>query len=403
LPLLRAQRVTPVPVLSTNHKIVKMENFIAHNPVQLHFGRGVVKDLGPAAASYGKSALLVYGKGSVLKNGSYNQTVSQLKEQNIRIVEFSGIKPNPVVDDVDRAAELGIAENVDMVVAVGGGSVIDSAKIIAVCISEKCKGWDVMRGKHRPQSALPLISVLTLAATGTEMNATAVLQNHETAVKDGFRHPVMFPRHSFLDPDFTRSVPASYTAFGIVDLVAHTLEAWFGDGDAPLSDRFVVAIIKEAMEIGPLLMKDLDNYEYRARIMWAATNALNEMTLPGRKSGDWGVHALGHILSYLYDTPHGATLSIVYPAWMKVIAGKDPSRVIALGNALFGTDDENITINRIKAFFTELGSPVSCEEAGIRHDRKEEILELMNRNRASGVHYRLNSEDRAHILEAMFS
>jgi len=380
-----------------------MENFIAHNPVQLHFGRGVIKDLGPAAAAYGKSALLVYGKGSVLRNGSYDQTVTQLKEQGIRIIEFNGIKPNPLVDDVDRAAELGIAEKVDMVVAVGGGSVIDSSKIISICIADQCKGWDVMRGRHRPEKALPLLTVLTLAATGTEMNPVAVLQNTEAAVKDGYGHPLMFPKHSFLDPDYTRSVPASYTAYGIVDLVAHCLEAWFGSGDAPLSDRFVASIILEALEIGPLLMRDLDSYEYRARIMWAATNALNQMTMHGRRTGDWGVHSLGHILSFLYDTAHGATLSIVYPAWLEVVSERDPSRIIALGKALFNTDSEKETISRLKAFFASLGSPVSCAEAGITHDKKEETLELMNRNRCTGAHYRLGSEERAKIVSLIFN
>src|SRR6056297_2317635 len=155
-----------------------MENFIAYNPVKLHFGKDVVNDLGEAASSLGKRALLVYGKGSVLRNGSYDDTVKQLKECSIDIIEYSGIKPNPVVDSVDEAARLGIAENIDMVIAVGGGSVIDSAKIIAVCIADKANGWDVMTGNHVPVSSTPLIAVLTLAATGTEMNPTSVLQNH---------------------------------------------------------------------------------------------------------------------------------------------------------------------------------------------------------------------------------
>jgi alcohol dehydrogenase YqhD (iron-dependent ADH family) len=150
-----------------------MENFIAYNPTRLHFGRGVVDDLGTAAKGLGKKALLVYGKGSVLRNGSYDDTVGQLKKHNISIVEFNGIKPNPVVTDVDEAARLGIAEDVDMVVAVGGGSVIDSAKIIAVCISNEVNGWEVMTGKHSLRSSKPLIAVLTLAATGTEMNPVA--------------------------------------------------------------------------------------------------------------------------------------------------------------------------------------------------------------------------------------
>jgi alcohol dehydrogenase YqhD (iron-dependent ADH family) len=380
-----------------------MENFIAYNPTRLHFGKGAVKDLGAAAKNLGNKALLVYGKGSVLRNGSYDDTVRQLRDHNISIVEFNGIKPNPVVDDVDDAARLGIAEGVDMVVAVGGGSVIDSAKIIALCISEKAEGWKVMTGKHTPRSSKPLVAVLTLAATGTEMNPVSVLQNHDTDQKIGFRHEVMFPVHSFLDPVYTQSVPANYTAYGIVDLIAHSLEAWFGAGTATLSDKFVVSIIREAMETGPLLMNDLENYDYRARIMWAATNALNDTTMHGRVSGDWGVHALGHTLSYLYDTAHGATLSIFYPAWMRRLAEKQPGRIVALGEALFNAKTAEETIAGFEAFFKTIGAPVRAGESGITGDKKEEILTLMRKNRVSGIHVRLDEEDREKIVDLVFS
>lgn len=379
-----------------------MENFIAYNPTRLHFGKGVVDDLGTAAKALGKKALLVYGKGSVLRNGSYDDTVRQLQENNISVIEFNGIKPNPVVTDVDEAARLGIAENIDMVVAVGGGSVIDSAKIIALCISDEVSGWDVMTGKHTPVSSKPLIAVLTLAATGTEMNPVAVLQNHDTDQKIGFRHELMFPAHSFLDPSYTQSVPADYTAYGIVDLVAHSLEAWFGAGQASLSDKFVISIIREAMEVGPELMNDLDNYDHRARIMWAATNALNDTTMHGRVSGDWGVHALGHTLSYLYDTAHGATLSIFYPAWMRRLAGKQPDRIVMLGKALFNAMSSDETIAGFEAFFKSLGAPVGAHESGIPGDKKEEILALMKKNRASGIHVRLDEEDRKKIVDLIF-
>lgn len=380
-----------------------MENFIAYNPTRLHFGKGVVNDLGNAAAALGKKALLVYGKGSVLRNGSYNDTVNQLKSKGIAIVEYNGIKSNPVVTDADEAARTGIAEKVDMVVAVGGGSVIDSAKIIAVCISDQVSGWEVMTGKHAPRSSKPLIAVLTLAATGTEMNPVAVLQNHDTDQKIGFRHELMFPVHSFLDPAYTQSVPANYTAYGIVDLVAHALEAWFGAGTAELSDRFVVSIIREAMEAGPQLMNDLQNYELRARIMWAATNALNDTTMHGRVSGDWGVHALGHTLSYLYDTAHGATLSIFYPAWMRSFAAEHPERVIELGKALFNEESVEGTIAGFEAFFSKLGSPVRAGEAGITAEKKKEILALMQKNRASGIHVKLEQQDRENIVEMIYS
>ncbi|MEX0981407.1 MAG: iron-containing alcohol dehydrogenase [Bacteroidales bacterium] len=379
-----------------------MENFIAYNPVKLHFGKDVVNDLGEAATSLGKKALLVYGKGSVLRNGSYDDTVKQLKECSIDIIEYSGIKPNPVVDSVDEAAQLGIAENVDMVIAVGGGSVIDSAKIIAVCIADKANGWDVMTGNHVPVSSTPLIAVLTLAATGTEMNPTSVLQNHNTDQKIGFRHPVMFPIHSFLDPTYTLSVPANYTAYGIVDLVAHSLEAWFGEGNADLSDRFVLSILEEALEIGPKLMKNLSSYEYRERIMWAATNALNNTTMHGRVSGDWGVHALGHALSYLYDTAHGATLSIFYPAWMRRLAEKNSERVVQLGVSLFNVHTAEETIKAFEAYFRQLGSPVRAGEAGIGADQKKKLLEHLNKNDASGLYIILDESDRKAIVDMIF-
>jgi alcohol dehydrogenase YqhD (iron-dependent ADH family) len=289
-----------------------------------------------------------------------------------------------------------------MVVAVGGGSVIDSAKIIAICIAENCDAWKVMTGKYKPATALPLIAVLTLAATGTEMNAVSVLQNAETQEKIGYRNDLIYPVHSFLDPSYTQSVPSTYTAYGVVDLVAHSLEAWFGEGDASLSDRFVVSIIQEALEYGPKLMKDLDNYELRAHIMWAATCALNNLTLYGRESGDWGVHALGHVLSFLYDTAHGATLSIMYPAWMKVLKDRAGDRIRKLGQDLWGLSTEDECIEAFESFFKTLGSPVKCQEAGIDPGQKGEILALMNKQKAGGMNHSLSDEERARLLENIF-
>jgi len=379
-----------------------MKNFLAFNPVKLHFGKDVVKELGNSAARLGKKALLVYGGGSVLQNGSHFDTLEQLKGQGIGVSEYKGIKPNPRVEDVNEAAVQGRTEGVDMVVAVGGGSVIDSAKIIAICIAENCDAWKVMTGKYKPETALPLIAVLTLAATGTEMNAVSVLQNAETREKIGYRNDLIYPVHSFLDPSYTQSVPASYTAYGVVDLVAHCLEAWFGEGEASLSDRFVVSIIQEALEYGPKLMEDLDNYELRAHIMWAATCALNNLTIYGRESGDWGVHALGHVLSFLYDTAHGATLSIMYPAWMKVLKERAGDRIRKLGLDLWGLSTENETIHAFESFFETLGSPVKCQEAGIDPGQKGEILTLMNQQNAGGLKYRLSDKERADLLEQIF-
>ena len=380
-----------------------MENFIAYNPTKVHFGKGVLRDLGEAASEFGSKALLIYGKGSVLKNGSYDQVIRQLKKANAQIFEYYGIKPNPIIDDVDAATKYGISKEIDYLVAVGGGSVIDSAKIISICLAEKCAGWDVMKNRINIKTSVPLLAVLTLAATGTEMNNVAVLQNCKTREKIGYSHPSMYPKHSFLDPAYTVTVPANYTSYGIVDLIAHALESFFGRGDTSLSDRFVESIIKEAFEYGPRLMKDLTNYDLRANIMWAATNALNGLTGYGRSYGDWGVHAIGHVLSFLYDTPHGATLSIAYPAWLKCMKNKIPERISKLGEHLFNDSSVDSVIERLELFFKSIGSPVRLTETGLTNKNRTEILDLMNTQRTSGRHYLLDNKDRQEIVDYMLN
>lgn len=378
-----------------------MQKFIAYNPTKVHFGKGVTETLSQYSVLYGRKVLLIYGKGSALRNGSYEAVRKQLDKAGSEVTEFTGIKSNPVIEDVNAAAKIGIQNGTELVVAVGGGSVIDSAKIIAICISEKCDGWDVMKMRIKVNSALPLIAVLTLAATGTEMNNVAVLQNTETMEKIGFRHDLMFPKHSFLDPSFTLTVPLNYTAYGIVDLISHTLEAYFGKGDASLSDKFATSIIMEAMEYGPALMKNPNDYLLRAKIMWAATNALNGLTNYGRLAGDWGVHAIGHNLSFLYDTPHGASLSIVYPAWLKIMKNRIPARIAELGQALFGINDADETINQLEAFFKELGAPVRLKDIQIGPENYEDILQILNKNRSTGSVHILTTDDRKAILDEM--
>jgi len=380
-----------------------MENFIAYNPTMVHFGKGVLSSLGEITGEFGKKALLIYGKGSVLKNGSYSDVMNQLKKSRYQTFEYNGIKPNPIIDDVDSAAKLGISSSIDFIVAIGGGSVIDSAKIISICIAEKCAGWDVMKNRVNIKDSVPLIAVLTLAATGTEMNNVAVLQNSKTKEKIGYSHQSMYPRHSFLDPAYTATVPANYTAYGIVDLIAHALESFFGRGEATLSDRFVQSIIKEAFEYGPKLMKDLNSYDLRATIMWAATNALNGLTGYGRLYGDWGVHAIGHVISFLYDTPHGATLSMAYPAWLKCMKKKIPARISKLGEHLFNDPDMDSAIGKLESFFRSIGSPVRAEEAGLTYDKKGEVLELMNTQRSSGRNHLLKDKDREEIVNSIFN
>lgn len=378
-----------------------MENFIIDNPTVLHFGKDVIKDLDKVCRKYGPDILLVYGKGSIKRNGIYESVVSQLKNSGKNIIEYEGIKPNPVIEDVDAAAELGRRHKISCIIAVGGGSVIDSAKIIAITIPVDHSGWDFFTGKSRPQVAIPVVSVLTLAATGTEMNPFAVVQNHTTGQKLGYGNRLIYPEHSFLDPTFTMSVPLNYTAYGIADLIAHALENYFGAGDASLSDRIVFGVIKEAIDYGPALLNDLGNYNLRARIMYAATCALNGLTSYGRVSGDWGVHSIGHIFSLLYDIPHGATLSVAYPAWLKHHAVLAREKISNFGKNVFNTPEVDETIQHLEDFFRLVMCPVSLNEVGIGREKFDEVIDAMRSNKVSGNHYRLDNSDYPVLLERM--
>ncbi|MCB2219574.1 MAG: iron-containing alcohol dehydrogenase [Bacteroidetes bacterium] len=378
-----------------------MVNFKIENPTTVHFGKDVMNDLGNTIALYGKKVLLVYGGGSIKKNGIYDKALEQLKSVGAKVVEFHGIKPNPLVDDVNEAAELGRKHDVEVILAIGGGSVIDSAKVISVSIPLQTSAWRIMIGLDKPKKAIPLIAVLTLAATGTEMNMFAVLQNEEANKKIGYGHQMMYPKHSFLDPQNTFSVPRDYTAYGIADLMAHCLENYFGKGEATLSDRFVHSILNEAIEYGPKLLEDLTNYELRAKIMYAATMALNGFTAYGREKGDWGVHAIGHVLSLLYDTPHGATLSIAYIAWLKLHLNRTNERIALLGKAVFGSKNSDETIKHFESFFASTGCPVRLQQAGIESREKGKILSTMIKNKVNGGHHKLSEDDLRELVDLM--
>lgn len=376
-----------------------MENFIAYNPTKLHFGRGVMDGLGKAIAEFGTRVLLIYGGGSIKNNGIYDKAIEQLKSINAEVFEYNGIKPNPLIEDVDAAAELGKKNKVDVILAVGGGSVIDSAKIISITIPVNHTGWDFYAGKAQPQVAIPLVSVLTLAATGTEMNPFAVLQNKATQQKLGYGHDLIYNKHSFLDPVNTFSVPKDYTAFGVADLQAHCFEAYFGAGEATLSDKIVFAIMRDGIEYGEALLKDLENYDLRANIMYDATMALNKITMYGRVSGDWGVHSIGHILSLLYDTAHGASLSIVIPAWMKFHKDIIPERIAFLGKNVFDVDGVNETIAAFENYFQSIECPIRFNEIAKGDENKADVLKAMNENKVGGANHQLTNEDHAKILD----
>jgi len=376
-----------------------MVNFTAYNPVKLHFGKSVIEKLPSEIHSYGNKALIISGKGSVKKLGYFDQLTDQLKDAGIEYIEYEGIKANPVVEDVEKAVRLAKDEKVDFIIAMGGGSVIDTAKVVSIAAGSNLPAWKLMKREVSPSHSIPLFTILTLAATGTEMNAAAVIQNHQTQEKIGLFHPLMYPKVSFLDPSYTLSVPKDQTINGIIDLTAHSLEAYFGDGDAPLSDRFAVANILEAFDYSKDLLEHLQDYDLRARMMWNATVAENGTTMHGREAtGDWGTHALAHHISLLWDTPHGQTLSIVFPAWMKVMKKEIPHRIIKLGQLLSGqkdiTADETIAI--FEMFFKALGAPLKMKDIGLNEKEKEKLLSLWKKNKPTGLNIQL---DDAHYEE----
>jgi len=380
-----------------------MENFVAYNPVKLYFGNNSIEKLPEELKKLGNKVLLLTGKGSVKKYGYYDMIKNILKENQNEIIEFSGIKPNPVVDDAEKAVTLAQKHNIDFILAIGGGSVIDTAKVVSLAYANKVPVWKLMKREVEPQTKVPLLVVLTLAATGTEMNAAAVLQNHQTQEKIGYYSPLMYPKASFLNPEFTLTVPKSQTINGIIDLVSHSLEAFFSGGDAPLSDRFVAANILETMDYALPLLKDLQNYDLRSRMMWSATIAENGTTMHGRtSSGDWGTHALAHHISLLWDTPHGQTLSVVFPAWMKAMKYKINQRLEKLGFLLTGkktTADESIQI--IEDFFIKIEAPTRFEQLNLTEKDKDTLLKLWIKNQPNGSNIKLNENDYQNIIKLL--
>jgi len=377
-----------------------MDNFKAYNPTGIFFGKDVLNNLGKKTKEFGKRALLIYGKGSIKKSGVYQQVMAQLESVQTEVFEYSGIKSNPVFEDVDAAAKLARENNVDVIIAVGGGSVIDSAKMVSITAKVNHSSWDFLVGMATPKTALPLISVLTLAATGSEMNPYAVIQNDKTKQNIGYGHPLCFARYSFLDPAFTLTVPKNYTAYGIADIMAHCFEAYFGKGDAELTDSIITAIIKETMTKGLKLIDDLGNYDLRADIMLASTMALNGMTFYGKSYGDWGAHNIGHELSSLYDIPHGASLSIVYPAWFKLHKKRIPEKIKKLGVDLFGAATVDETINAFEKFYKSIGTPVRLSEY-ISPVNKIEIVGQLRLNKVNGSCCKISENDYVELVELM--
>lgn len=386
-----------------------MENFQYYNPTKILFGKEVIDHLCTEAGVYGKKALIIIGQGAVKKNGLYARVLSLMNICGLEHVTFEGVKSNPIYQDADEAVNLAKDHQVDMIIAIGGGSVIDTAKAVAMGFYVNHSVWDFyLQTAAKPTQALPLLNILTLAATGTEMNSSTVLQDTDSGMKKGYGAPCLFPKVSFLDPTYTQSVPLNYTAYGVADLISHALEQFFGKGDAPLSDLYTASVIKLAVDYGQKVRLEPDNFEYRSQIMWLATNALNGTLKAGKNSGDWGVHGLEHTLSVLYDIPHGAGLSMVYPAWLKYHQPRIQTKLAFLAKHVFEINelDESSAsdqfIARLEDFFTKIETPTRLHQVSVLVDDKSKIIANMKLNKVTGSVYPLAENEYEQILDLMW-
>lgn len=380
-----------------------MNQFTQFNPTKLFFGKDSISNLGEEVKLKGNRALILIGKGSVKHNGILKQVTNALKTESIEYTIFEGIKSNPEYQTADDAVKMAKDFNADCIVAVGGGSVIDTAKAVAAGFYVDHSVWDFFTKKAEVPNALPVYAVLTLAATGTEMNRSTVLQDTVAQRKIGWGNEKLFPVAAFLNPEFTYSVPADYTAYGVSDLIAHTLELFFGKDEALLSDYFATDVIKLAFEFGPKVLAEPNNYQYRAEIMWLATVALNGTLQAGKRSGDWGVHGFEHCLSVLYDVAHGAGLSIVYPAWLKHYYPQIEAKLDFMAKRVLG-DDKNGKdfIEALENFYDKIGSPKRMGDIKVPTSDKERIKRCLIQNRIRGVYFNQTEQDYNEMLNLMW-
>ncbi len=383
-----------------------MQNFTYNIPTKIYFGEGQIKRLGKQIAKYGKKVLLVYGGGSIKRNGIYGAVIEQLNSHNLEYVELGGVKPNPRIDSVREGVELCHKENVDFVLAVGGGSSIDCAKVIAVAANYDGDAWDVVESPEKViNSGLPLASVLTLSATGSEMDAVAVISDLTTNKKYGTGHPSMAPKFSILDPTYTYTVPKNQTAAGAADILCHVFEVYFSVTDsAYLQNRMAEGIMRTVVEYAKKAMDEPENYEARANLMWASSLAINGLLSYGKLT-EWTMHAMEHELSAFYDITHGVGLAILMPRWMEMALNPETEEKFAefAKNVFYldrNLDNKTLALQGIEAvkqfLYQDLALPSSLSAVGIDETNFERMAEKSTRKGENGVignFLKLNKDD----------
>lgn len=380
-----------------------MKNFVYNISTKIFFGKGQIKNIGPEILKYGKKVLLVYGKGSIKSNGIYDKAIEILKEYGIEYFELGGVDPNPRTETVYKGAEICKENKIDLILAMGGGSTIDCAKAIGLQSKYEGDFWKdfYIDGKRElVKEVTPIASILTLAATGSEMNGSTVISNTAVNMKVGFNHPKLKPVFSVEDPEYTYSVSKYQTCAGAIDIMSHLFEQYFSiENDGFLQNRMIEGLLKTIIHYAPIAIENPKDYEARANIMWTSSLALNELVTYGKISTDWATHQIEHQLSAVYDITHGIGLGILTPAWMKyVLSEENIHRFVDYGKNIWnlsGSDKEiaEKSIEKTKEFFTSLGCPTSLSEINIDDSHFEEMAANAVFKGAVGSMKKLTKED----------
>lgn len=382
-----------------------MNSFVLHNPTRLIFGRGrcaqLRTELGDA-----RKVLLVYGGGSIKRTGLYDEVMGILREAGVDVYELAGVEPNPRLSTVHQGVDICRREAIELILAVGGGSVIDCAKAIAVGAKYDGDVWDVITGKAKATGALPLGTVLTLAATGSEMNPNSVITNWESKEKVGWSSPpYSFPTFSILDPVLTFTVPSDQTVYGVVDMMSHALEQYFHTAtNTPLQDRWIEGLLRTVIEAAPRALADPEDFDARETLLYCGTMALNQILSRGT-GGDWATHDIEHAVSAVYDIPHGGGLAILFPNWMMYCLDTNPARFAQLAVRVFdvvpdGRPDSEVGregIERLRQFWTSIGAPSRLADYGIGDEHIEVMAQKAVAYGELGVFRQLTQADVAEI------
>lgn len=358
-----------------------MLNFNYSIPTKIFFGKGQIEVLGREIKKYGSKVLLTYGGGSIKKNGIYDKATKILKKNGIEFWELGGIEPNPRITSVRDGIKICRENNIDFILAIGGGSTIDCSKAIATGYYYDGDPWDLVIKEAEITKTLPIGTILTMAATGSEMNSGAVISNLETNQKLGFGHPSMAPKFSILDPNYTFTVPKNQTAAGVADIMSHTFENYFTMPEgAYLQDRLAEGVLKTCIKYGKKVVEDPENYEARANIMWASSLAINGILSYG-KDTVWSVHPMEHELSAYYDITHGVGLAILTPPWMEYVLDDERlDKFVEYGVNVWGIDESkdkydiaHEAIDNTREYFKSLGIPMRLKDVGIGEENLEKM------------------------------